>query len=107
MRCLTPLGTRNFSIKPLSTIAEKYLKLYPTTAERKANKGKLKIPAYKMNDNQKSPRIVHESDLANYIDEQRELSAKKRRKDTVSKEISERTRQKLSGCYHFSTPYIM
>ncbi|CDL81925.1 hypothetical protein XSR1_170048 [Xenorhabdus szentirmaii DSM 16338] len=50
---------------------------------------------------------VHERDLANYIDEQRELSAKERRKDTVSKEISERTRQKLSGCYHFSTPYIM
>ncbi|SFN64992.1 pyocin activator PrtN family protein [Xenorhabdus japonica] len=61
---------------PLSVIAEKYLKLSPTTAERKANEGKLKIPTYKMNDSQKSPRIVHLHDLAEYIDEQRELAVK-------------------------------
>ncbi|WP_092517527.1 pyocin activator PrtN family protein [Xenorhabdus japonica] len=57
---------------PLSAIAEKYLKLSPTTAERKANEGKLKIPTYKMNDSQKSPRIVHVQNLASYIDKQRE-----------------------------------
>ncbi|WP_374053693.1 pyocin activator PrtN family protein [Xenorhabdus taiwanensis] len=61
---------------PLSAIAEKYLKLSPATAERKANEGKLKIPTYKMNDSQKSPRIVHVHDLAEYIDGQRELAAK-------------------------------
>ncbi|PHM50179.1 MULTISPECIES: pyocin activator PrtN family protein [Xenorhabdus] len=60
----------------LSAIAEKYLKLTPATAERKAIEGKLKFPTYRMNDSQKSPRIVHVHDLAEYIDKQRELAAK-------------------------------
>ncbi|MBD2786592.1 pyocin activator PrtN family protein [Xenorhabdus sp. DI] len=61
---------------PLSVIAERYLKLSPATAERKASEGKLKIPTYKMNDSQKSPRIVHVNDLAAYIDQQREQASK-------------------------------
>ncbi|KLU14098.1 MULTISPECIES: pyocin activator PrtN family protein [Xenorhabdus] len=61
---------------PLSAIAERYLKMSPGTAERKANEGKLNIPTYKLTDSQKSPRIVHVNDLAAYIDEQRELAAK-------------------------------
>ncbi|MBI6547827.1 pyocin activator PrtN family protein [Xenorhabdus lircayensis] len=56
---------------PLSNIAERYLKMSPGTAERKANEGKLDIPTYKLNDSQKSPRIVHVNDLAAYIDQQR------------------------------------
>ncbi|MDD9340329.1 MAG: pyocin activator PrtN family protein [Providencia heimbachae] len=55
----------------LSDIAEKYLKLNPTTVERKANAGELPIPTYRLNDSQKAPRIVHVGDLAKYIDQQR------------------------------------
>ncbi|MDX7993213.1 pyocin activator protein PrtN [Xenorhabdus sp. psl] len=61
---------------PLSIISERYLKMSPGTAERKANEGKLNIPTYKLTDSQKSPRIVHVNDLAAYIDEQRELAVK-------------------------------
>ncbi|EEB44695.1 hypothetical protein PROVALCAL_03202 [Providencia alcalifaciens DSM 30120] len=56
---------------PLATIAEKYLKMSSTTAERKANAGELPIPTYRLNDSQKSPRIIHVNDLAEYIDRQR------------------------------------
>ncbi|MBI6550125.1 pyocin activator PrtN family protein [Xenorhabdus lircayensis] len=56
---------------PLSDIAVRYLKMSPGTAERKANEGKLDIPTYKLNNSQKSPRIVHVNDLAAYIDQQR------------------------------------
>nr|WP_306309355.1 pyocin activator PrtN family protein [Xenorhabdus anantnagensis] len=58
----------------LSDIAEKYLKMSAATAERKANEGKLSIPTYRLNDSQKSPRIVHVHDLAIYIDRQREAA---------------------------------
>ncbi|CDH28834.1 conserved hypothetical protein [Xenorhabdus bovienii str. Jollieti] len=61
---------------PLSDIAERYFKMSPGTAERKANEGKLGIPTYKLNDSQKSPRIVHVNDLAAYIDKQREQASK-------------------------------
>ena len=56
---------------PLADIAEKYLKMSQTTAERKANAGELPIPTYRLNDSQKSPRMIHVNDLANYIDKQR------------------------------------
>ncbi|MGG4608667.1 pyocin activator PrtN family protein [Providencia sp. Me31A] len=56
---------------PLADIAERYLKMNPTTAERKANAGELPIPTYRLNDSQKSPRIIHINDLATYIDKQR------------------------------------
>ncbi|MDE9535682.1 pyocin activator PrtN family protein, partial [Xenorhabdus bovienii] len=40
------------------------------------NEGKLNIPTYKLNDSQKSPRVVHVNDLAAYIDKQREQASK-------------------------------
>nr|WP_244186136.1 pyocin activator PrtN family protein [Xenorhabdus ishibashii] len=51
----------------------------PTT-ERKANKGKLKIQTYKMNDSQKSPRIVHVHDLASILTGKENLPQKKWKK---------------------------
>ena len=56
---------------PLAAITDKYLKMSQTTAERKANAGELPIPTYRLNDSQKSPRIIHVNDLATYIDQQR------------------------------------
>lgn len=56
---------------PLADIAEKYLKMSTTTAERKANACELPIPTYRLNDSQKSPRMIHVNDLATYIDQQR------------------------------------
>ena len=57
---------------PLSDIAPKYLKMSQTTAERKANAGELPIPTYRLNDSQKSPRMIHVNDLATFIDKQRD-----------------------------------
>ncbi|MGO2337081.1 pyocin activator PrtN family protein [Providencia sp.] len=57
---------------PLADIAEKYLKMNQTTVERKANAGELPIPTYRLNDSQKSPRMIHVNDLATFIDKQRD-----------------------------------
>lgn len=55
----------------LSDIAERYLGMKPATASRKADAGDLQIPSFRLNDSQKAPRIVHVSDLAEYIDKER------------------------------------
>lgn len=57
---------------PLSEIAPKYLKMSLTTAKRKANAGELPIPTYRLNDSQKSLRMINVNDLASYIDQQRD-----------------------------------
>lgn len=58
---------------PLSVVAEKFLNLTPSYADRQAALGKLPFPTYRDN-SQKAPRMVHISDLAEWIDKQRELS---------------------------------
>lgn len=61
---------------PLSTIAERYLGMSIATANKKANLGELDIPSFRLDSGQKAPRIVHISDLADYIDKKREAAKK-------------------------------
>ncbi|MDQ7101903.1 MULTISPECIES: pyocin activator PrtN family protein [unclassified Serratia (in: enterobacteria)] len=55
----------------LSVVAERFMGMRPATAEQKASEGRLPIPTFRVGDTQKSPRLVHVQDLANYIDIQR------------------------------------
>ncbi|WP_272670858.1 pyocin activator PrtN family protein [Providencia sp. PROV147] len=55
---------------PLSVVAEKFLNLTPSYADRQAALGKLPFPTYR-DDSQKAPRMVHISDLAEWIDKRR------------------------------------
>ncbi|ENQ1001165.1 TPA: pyocin activator PrtN family protein [Proteus mirabilis] len=57
---------------PLSVVAEKFLSISPSWADKKANLGELPFPTYR--DNQKSGRLVHIVDLAEWIDKKRELA---------------------------------
>lgn len=59
---------------PLSVVAEKFLSISPSWADKKANLGELPFPTYR--DNQKSGRLVHISDLAEWIDKKRETAKK-------------------------------
>ena len=59
---------------PLSVVAEKFLSISPSWADKKANLGELPFPTYR--DNQKSGRLVHISDLAEWIDKKREVAKK-------------------------------
>ncbi|WP_311752730.1 pyocin activator PrtN family protein [Proteus columbae] len=59
---------------PLSVVAEKFLSISPSWADKKANLGELPFPTYR--DNQKSGRLVHVSDLAEWIDKKRETAKK-------------------------------
>ncbi|MDR6298234.1 pyocin activator PrtN family protein [Pantoea dispersa] len=56
---------------PLSQVCEKYFGLKAATAERKAAENKLPIPTFRTAESQKAPRMVHISDLAEFIDRQR------------------------------------
>lgn len=56
---------------PLADIAEKYLGMKPATADVKAGAGQLPIPTFRVGVTQKAPRMVHISDLADYIDTKR------------------------------------
>lgn len=60
---------------PLSVVAEKFLNLTPSYADRQAALGKLPFPTYR-DDSQKAPRMVHISDLAEWIDQQRNIAKK-------------------------------
>ncbi|HCZ8848584.1 TPA: pyocin activator PrtN family protein [Proteus mirabilis] len=57
---------------PLSVVAEKFLSISPSWADKKANLGELPFPTYR--DNQKSGRLVHIVDLAEWIDKKREMA---------------------------------
>lgn len=59
---------------PLSQVCEKYFGLKSATAERKAADNKLPLPTFRTADSQKAPRMVHISDLAEFIDQQRAQS---------------------------------
>lgn len=59
----------------LSVVAEKFLDITPAWADRKAALGELPFPTYRDN-SQKSPRMVHISDLAEWIDKQRDEAKK-------------------------------
>ncbi|MFS9379440.1 pyocin activator PrtN family protein [Citrobacter sp. ANG330] len=55
----------------LSDICEKYLGIKPSTAEKKALRGELTLPTFRIGESQKAPRLVHLSDLAEQIDRAR------------------------------------
>ncbi|HAT1684182.1 TPA: pyocin activator protein PrtN [Klebsiella oxytoca] len=59
---------------PLAVIAERYLGMRPATADKKAGAGQLPIPTFRIGDGQKSPRMVHVSDLAEFIDTRRKAA---------------------------------
>ncbi|CDZ85405.1 TPA: pyocin activator PrtN family protein [Citrobacter koseri] len=59
---------------PLSVIAERYLGMRPSTADKKAGCGELPIPTFRIGNSQKSPRVVHVKDLADFIDSQRKAA---------------------------------
>ncbi|EML7933163.1 pyocin activator PrtN family protein [Providencia rettgeri] len=61
---------------PLDIVAEKFLKLTPGYADKKATLGELPFPTYKDDKSQKSPRMVHISDLAEWIDKRRNEAKK-------------------------------
>ncbi|BCU88618.1 hypothetical protein YKD1_01300 [Yersinia pseudotuberculosis] len=59
------------AVIPLSVIADKYLGMGPATADKKASVGERPIPTFRVGNTQKSPRMVHVQDLADFIDERR------------------------------------
>nr|WP_294351365.1 pyocin activator PrtN family protein [Providencia sp.] len=61
---------------PLDIVAEKFLKLTPSYADKKATLGELPFPTYRDDNSQKSPRMVHVYDLAEWIDKQRDCAKK-------------------------------
>ncbi|EKP0300250.1 MULTISPECIES: pyocin activator PrtN family protein [Aeromonas] len=61
----------NAATIPLSQIAESLLGLKPATAETHARTGRLPFPTFRMGESQKSPRLVHVKDLAEFIDNRR------------------------------------
>lgn len=56
---------------PLETVAARYLGLSPAIAKRQASTASLPFPAYRAG-NQKSPWLVRITDLANWLDRERE-----------------------------------
>ncbi|MBT0725110.1 pyocin activator protein PrtN [Rosenbergiella sp. S61] len=52
----------------LSDVSEKYLGMRPSTADKKAILGELPFPTFRVGVGQKSPRVIHVNDLAEYID---------------------------------------
>ncbi|KAB7896409.1 pyocin activator PrtN family protein [Rouxiella badensis] len=59
------------STVPVSSVCEKYFGMNPATAERKAALYQLPIPTFRVGDSQKAPRMIHITDLAEFIDKQR------------------------------------
>lgn len=57
---------------PLEIVAERYLGLSEREAKQRAAARKLPIPAYRGSSSQKSPWLVRLTDLAEYLDQQRE-----------------------------------
>ncbi|WP_099257775.1 pyocin activator PrtN family protein [Erwinia amylovora] len=52
---------------PLAVIAERYLGMRPSTADKKASCGELPLASFRIGAGQKSPRMVHVSDLAELL----------------------------------------
>ncbi|MEM8103181.1 pyocin activator PrtN family protein [Morganella morganii] len=59
---------------PLAVVAKKFLNLTEAVADKKANLGELPFPVYRDTTSQKSIRMVHVSDLAEWIDKQRKAA---------------------------------
>ncbi|MEM7935088.1 pyocin activator PrtN family protein [Morganella morganii subsp. sibonii] len=59
---------------PLAVVAKKFLNITEAYADKKANLGELPFPVYRDTTSQKSIRMVHVSDLAEWIDDERRKS---------------------------------
>lgn len=59
---------------PLDVVASKYLGLSDKEAKQRAVARRLPLPAYRGATSQKSPWLVRVTDLAAYLDEQREVA---------------------------------
>lgn len=59
---------------PLAVVAKKFLNITEAYADKKANLGELPFPVYRDTTSQKSIRMVHISDLAEWIDHQRKTA---------------------------------
>lgn len=66
------MAIHNDVVLPLSTVAEKYLGMSPRKAKEMAAAGSLPVASFRLLQSQKSPRLVHLQDLADYIDKKRE-----------------------------------
>lgn len=60
---------------PLELLAKKYLGIDPAMAKRQAATQNLPLPCYRAG-SQKSPWLVRVTDLAEFLDKQREIAAK-------------------------------
>lgn len=63
--------TARYGMNPLvelDKIAEEFLKMSIATARRKANNYDLPFPVIRLGNSQKSPYVVHITELAKYID---------------------------------------
>ncbi len=56
---------------PLAVVAKKFLNMTESYADKKANLGELPFPVYRDTTSQKSIRMVHVIDLAEWIDKER------------------------------------
>ncbi|MBS9585790.1 pyocin activator PrtN family protein [Morganella morganii] len=61
---------------PLAVVAKKFLNITEAYADKKANLGELPFPVYRDSTSQKSIRMVHISDLAEWIEKQRSKAKK-------------------------------
>jgi hypothetical protein len=61
---------------PLEIVAHRYLGLSEKEAKQRATARMLPIPAYRGSSSQKSPWLVRVTDLAEYLDRQREDARK-------------------------------
>ncbi len=59
---------------PLEVVAAKYLGLSEAQARQRANTRRLPFPAYRGGESQKSRWVVRITDLADYLDAQRECA---------------------------------
>ncbi|OOE78157.1 pyocin activator protein PrtN [Salinivibrio sp. PR6] len=56
------------TIIPLKDVCEEFFGVKKNTAEQKAKAGKFPVPTFKLRDSERSPTLIHVSDLAEYID---------------------------------------
>ncbi|KKA45131.1 pyocin activator PrtN family protein [Salinivibrio sp. KP-1] len=53
---------------PLKDVCEKFFGVKKSTAEQQAKAGTFPVPTFKLRDSERSPTLIHVSDLAAYID---------------------------------------
>ncbi|MBP8812354.1 MAG: pyocin activator PrtN family protein [Laribacter sp.] len=71
------------AVVSLNEISEEYLGMSPRRANELASANRLPLATFQLY-SQKSPRMVHLSDLANWLDTQREAARKQWSKSQVS-----------------------